>query len=86
MCGRYSVAITVKDKNNKASRVSRLLEEYKLEAQYNAAPSQLLPVVTADEPDKIQLFSWGLLPHWSKDSKHGNKPIECPCGNAAGKA
>ncbi|MBC5772763.1 SOS response-associated peptidase [Pontibacter sp. KCTC 32443] len=75
MCGRYSIAITVKDKNNKASRVARLLEKYKLEAHYNAAPSQLLPVVTADEPDKIQLFSWGLVPHWSKDQHHGNKPI-----------
>ncbi|MFD2514183.1 SOS response-associated peptidase [Pontibacter locisalis] len=75
MCGRYSVATTVKDKNNKASRVARLLEKHKVEALYNAAPSQLLPVVTSDEPERVQLFSWGLLPHWSKDRNHRNKPI-----------
>ncbi|MEJ8756819.1 SOS response-associated peptidase [Pontibacter sp. H259] len=75
MCGRYSVAITVKDKHNKASRIARLLEKYQLEAQYNAAPSQMLPVVTGDKPDRLQLFSWGLVPHWIKESKQGNKPI-----------
>ncbi|MBB6609725.1 SOS response-associated peptidase [Pontibacter sp. Tf4] len=75
MCGRYSVAITVKDKNNKASRVARLLEKYKLEAHYNAAPSQPLPVVTSDKPDQVQHFSWGLLPHWSKDGNSKIKPI-----------
>ncbi|WP_242929555.1 SOS response-associated peptidase [Pontibacter vulgaris] len=75
MCGRYSVAITIKDKNNKASKVARLIEKYKLEAHYNAAPSQLLPIVTSDKPDQVQLFSWGLLPHWSKDGNSKIKPI-----------
>ncbi|MBB6612366.1 SOS response-associated peptidase [Pontibacter sp. Tf4] len=74
MCGRYSVAIRVKDKNNKASRVAQLLEKYQLEARYNAAPPQLLPVVTGDKPDQLQLFSWGLVPHWSTDLTPRNKP------------
>jgi putative SOS response-associated peptidase YedK len=30
------------------------------EAHYNAAPSQALPVVTEQQPDKLQFFSWGL--------------------------
>ncbi|WP_439883453.1 SOS response-associated peptidase [Pontibacter sp. MBLB2868] len=75
MCGRYSVAVSVKDKNNKASKVARLLEEYQAPARYNAAPSQSLPVVTADEPEKLQLFSWGLLPNWANDRSQTNKPI-----------
>jgi putative SOS response-associated peptidase YedK len=25
-----------------------------------------MPVITADEPDKVQLFDWGLIPHWFK--------------------
>ncbi|WP_439882163.1 SOS response-associated peptidase [Pontibacter sp. MBLB2868] len=75
MCGRYSVAVSVKDKNNKASKVARLLEEFQAPARYNAAPSQLLPVVTADEPEKLQLFSWGLLPNWANDRSQTNKPI-----------
>ncbi|WP_299818100.1 SOS response-associated peptidase [uncultured Pontibacter sp.] len=75
MCGRYSVTITVKDKNNKASRIARLLEKLKMDSYYNAAPSQLLPVVTGDEPEKAQLFSWGLLPHWAKDNNYRNKAV-----------
>jgi len=75
MCGRYSVAISVKDKKNKASKVTRLLEDFQATARYNAAPSQLLPVVTADEPEKLQLFSWGLLPNWASDRNNTNKPI-----------
>lgn len=75
MCGRYSVAISVKDKNNTASRLARLLETYQLEARYNAAPSQLLPVVTGNKPDELQFFSWGLVPHWSTDLSPRTKPI-----------
>ncbi|GGG18263.1 hypothetical protein GCM10011323_23080 [Pontibacter amylolyticus] len=56
MCGRYSVI--PKAKGN--SRVAKLLINHMKEAHYNAAPSQNLPVVTNSEPNKIQLFSWGL--------------------------
>lgn len=27
------------------------------------------PVITAEDPEKIKLFSWGLIPHWVKDSE-----------------
>ncbi|MBZ0246088.1 MAG: SOS response-associated peptidase [Cyclobacteriaceae bacterium] len=26
-----------------------------------------LPVITSQSPDKIQMFNWGLIPHWTKD-------------------
>lgn len=29
-----------------------------------------IPVITAQEPDKIQFFSWGLIPWWAKDVAH----------------
>ena len=29
----------------------------------------LAPVITNHDPDKIQLFKWGLIPHWSKEEK-----------------
>src|SRR6186713_854922 len=25
------------------------------------------PVITAEDPDKIKLYRWGLIPHWAKD-------------------
>lgn len=48
-----------------------MLKQYYADARYNAAPSQLLPVTTGEEPDTLQFFSWGLLQHWAKkDYKH----------------
>ncbi len=38
--------------------------------QYNASPSQLLPVITNTGPQGISFFYWGLAPGWA-----GNKPI-----------
>lgn len=37
---------------------------------YNAAPAQLLPVITNTGPQGISFFYWGLTPGWAK-----NKPI-----------
>jgi putative SOS response-associated peptidase YedK len=37
---------------------------------YNAAPSQLLPVITNTGPQGISFFYWGLAPGWAR-----NKPI-----------
>jgi len=44
-------------------------------ANYNAAPSQRLPIITNAEPGRIQLLQWGLLPGWVKDVKAAPKPI-----------
>ncbi|MBC5774337.1 SOS response-associated peptidase [Pontibacter sp. KCTC 32443] len=71
MCGRYSVIPKAKGK----SRVSKLLENHVKEANYNAAPSQKLPVVTNDHPNEIQFFSWGLQPFWAKDAKAVKRSI-----------
>ncbi|WP_076672459.1 SOS response-associated peptidase [Pontibacter indicus] len=72
MCGRYSlIPKTTKGR----SRAAKLVKQYLQEAHYNAAPSQALPVVTGQEPDKLQLFSWGLQPFWAKDAKAVKRSI-----------
>jgi putative SOS response-associated peptidase YedK len=71
MCGRYSVIPKAKGK----SRVSKLLENHIQEAHYNASPSQTLPVVTNEQPDTIQFFSWGLQPFWAKEAKDVKRSI-----------
>jgi putative SOS response-associated peptidase YedK len=71
MCGRYSVV--PKAKGN--SRVAKLLEKGLKEGRYNAAPSQALPVVTNQQPDELQFFSWGLQPFWAKDAKAVKRSI-----------
>lgn len=71
MCGRYSVIPKAKGE----SKVARLLEKHLKDAHYNAAPSQILPVVTNKQPDTIQFFSWGLQPFWAKDAKSIKRSI-----------
>lgn len=71
MCGRYSVLAKPKGKSKAAKLLAKSLQE----AHYNAAPSQHLPVVTNEQPDVIQFFSWGLQPFWANDAKAVKRAI-----------
>ena len=31
------------------------------------------PVITTDKPETLQLFNWGLIPHWAKDIEDAKK-------------
>ncbi|PRY04600.1 SOS response associated peptidase (SRAP) [Pontibacter ummariensis] len=74
MCGRYS--IISKNKEGKGSvRAARLLKQQQVQERYNVAPSQSLPVITGEEPDRLQFFTWGLLPHWAKENSYKRKII-----------
>jgi len=72
MCGRYTV-IPKSTKGN--SKAAKLIEKHLKEAHYNAAPSQALPVLTEQQPDKLQFFSWGLQPFLAKDAKAVKRSI-----------
>lgn len=67
MCGRYALHTT-----------DELEERYRVEVNeairpnYNAAPSQTMPVVTNEG---LELMRWGLIPRWAKDEKIGYKLI-----------
>ncbi|WP_018477016.1 SOS response-associated peptidase [Pontibacter roseus] len=83
MCGRY----TIVPKSSKGkSKAAKLVEKYLKEDHYNAAPSQALPVVTNDQPDKLQFFSWGLQPFWAKDAKAVKRAINARAETLAEKA
>ncbi len=71
MCGRYT--FTTPAPAAKKRFDAKFTEP--APATYNAAPSQRLPIVTNAAPGQIQLVSWGLIPHWSKDADSGPKPI-----------
>ncbi len=71
MCGRFSIA---KEAEDIAARFdAQLASAFK--KNYNAAPSQNLPVVTNAEPAVINFFRWGLIPFWAKDEAIGSKMI-----------
>ena len=71
MCGRYTVispAPALAKRFNAKEPVAPA-------PNYNAAPSQALPIITNAAPGQIQLVSWGLVPSWSRDPANGPKPI-----------
>ncbi len=62
MCGRYVVI----------SKVVEIEERFGVKAQspfppnFNIGPGSMAPVITDLEPDKLQLFTFGLTPFWAK--------------------
>ena len=42
---------------------------------YNAAPTQLLPVITNTSPEGVSLFYWGIPPSWAKNKAVSEKVI-----------
>ena len=71
MCGRYTI-ITPAPALAKRFNAK---EAATPAPNFNAAPSQALPIITNAAPGQIQLVSWGLVPAWSRDPAGGPKPI-----------
>ncbi|MFW9976452.1 MAG: SOS response-associated peptidase [Candidatus Thorarchaeota archaeon] len=72
MCGRFSLLTNVK----------ALIERFGIQVvdsrpspRYNIAPSQSVSVIIENEGRRMVEMRWGLIPHWAKDSKIGNKMI-----------
>jgi len=43
--------------------------------RYNIAPTQPIPVVANTGKNKLDYFTWGLVPFWAKDPSIGNRMI-----------
>ncbi|MCG8309837.1 MAG: SOS response-associated peptidase [Cytophagales bacterium] len=41
--------------------------------RYNAAPTQVLPVITNEHPKELSFFYWGLIPGWAKGKSVSSK-------------
>ena len=71
MSSRYSICLS---KEALAERYSVSVDDgYK--PRYNAAPSQLLPVISNIAPDRLSYFHWGQSPDWSKNKTISEKLI-----------
>lgn len=78
MCYHYSLTA---EKIELASRYGleddemiALMEEYAIVYHNDGFGHHPMPVITAEEPNKIQLFEWGLIPHWFKPKPDVVKP------------
>ncbi|MEJ7646671.1 MAG: SOS response-associated peptidase [Chryseolinea sp.] len=71
MIDRYSIT----------APASKIRERFRAEViesfspKYNAAPTQLLPVITQDSPHGVSTFYWGTSPEWSKNKALSEKLI-----------
>ncbi len=72
MCGRFTL---VKTEEEIEERFEAKFNQKSYAKNYNAAPSNLLPVITGEAPDQIQFFQWGLVPTWSKSTQIAYKTI-----------
>jgi putative SOS response-associated peptidase YedK len=76
MCGRYTLIHTEKI----AERYN--LEQFvDFEARYNVSPGSIMPVITKDTKNRMELMKWGLIPHWAKDPRIGYKMINARAEN-----
>ncbi|MFQ6678456.1 MAG: SOS response-associated peptidase [Fidelibacterota bacterium] len=72
MCGRFTLT---KDREKIEKRFEININPTYFTKTYNAAPSQILPIITDDKPDQASFHRWGLIPSWAKDERFGNKLI-----------
>lgn len=73
MCGRYTFF-------SPRESVTRLFDTpvpLPIEARYNIAPTQFVPVIRQDPHGQKQLvmLHWGLVPSWAKEKAIGNRMI-----------
>ena len=71
MCGRFSIA----EFAGIEERFQLEIEFPDLKPNYNAAPSQDIPVILNKGSSQLALFKWGLIPYWAKDPSMGHKMI-----------
>lgn len=72
MCGRFQ--LSVKGRHISERFNIEVFDEF-YKPNYNSAPSQKLPLITNEEPHKLNYYRWGLIPSWAKDPKIGYKMI-----------
>lgn len=71
MIERYSITADVE---NVRERFSVDVPDF-YKASYNAAPTQLLPVITSSSPQGLSLFYWGIPPGWAKNKSVSEKIV-----------
>ena len=73
MCGRFALRSSTPE----IARILGLEDPVELEARYNIAPSQSVPICRAEAGGRRSLsrMRWGLVPHWAKDLRIGYRMI-----------
>ncbi len=73
MCGRFTLTIDPADLKEAFAWVN--FGNAEISPRYNIAPTQPLAVIANTGEDKLDFFTWGLVPFWAKDPAIGNRMI-----------
>ncbi len=83
MCGRFAIYSSVEAIVDYAKTINRI---EKIQANYNVAPGQNIPVVLFEDQGRIiKLMRWGLVPFWAKEAKMGYRLINARAETVADK-
>lgn len=82
MCGRFTLTVDT----------AQLQEAFPgvdmgpgVQPRYNIAPTQPVAVIANNHPDKLEHFTWGLIPSWAKDPQIGSRMINARADTLAEK-
>jgi len=72
MCGRFTLTIDPGD-------LQEVFPDVQIPSgfspRFNIAPTQPVAVISNAVPDRLDFFTWGLIPSWAKDPEIGNRMI-----------
>ena len=83
MCGRYAIVLVGDGTLQRRFSLEELVDEP--QPRYNVAPTQTLPVVTRNSPNRVEMMRWGLIPSWAKDASIGSRMINARAETVAEK-
>jgi putative SOS response-associated peptidase YedK len=83
MCGRY--ALVPDNDGTFQRRFSLDAPRDEPQPRYNVAPTQTLPVIVRNSPNRVAMMRWGLIPSWAKDAAIGNRMINARAETVAEK-
>ncbi len=73
MCGRFTLTADPSDLQEAFYWVN--FGNADITPRYNIAPTQGVPVVTNSGENRLDFFTWGLVPFWAKDPSIGSRMI-----------
>lgn len=71
MCGRY----TLSSGESLFKRFKIDQKAGRIRSSYNIAPGMMMPVIIGQDPKRLAMMKWGLIPNWAKDIRVGYKMI-----------
>src|SRR4051794_30871015 len=83
MCGRYAIVLVGDGSLQRRFSLEELLDDPA--PRFNVAPTQALPVITRNSPNRAEMMRWGMIPSWAKDPTIGSRMINARAETVAEK-